>query len=142
MLMAAKMGSHFTAVVPKGYLPAANVVKMSVAAGKKTGSKIEVVHSPNNGARNADVIYTDVWTSMGQETEKEKRLKDFRGFQINGKLMAAANASAIFMHCLPAHRGEEVTDEVMDSPQSVVFNEAENRLHTQKAVMATLVHPE
>jgi ornithine carbamoyltransferase len=89
--------------------------------------------------KNADVIYTDVWTSMGQEAEKEQRLKIFRDFQVNSRLMTAAKSGAIFMHCLPAHRGDEVTDAVMDSKQSVVFDEAENRLHTQKAVLATIV---
>jgi ornithine carbamoyltransferase len=85
------------------------------------------------------VIYSDVWTSMGQEAEREERLRIFKSFQVNEKLMAGAKSEAIFMHCLPAHRGEEVTDGVMDSKQSVVFDEAENRLHTQKAVLVTLL---
>jgi ornithine carbamoyltransferase len=85
------------------------------------------------------VIYSDVWTSMGQEAEREERLRIFKSFQVNEKLMAGAKSKAIFMHCLPAHRGEEVTDGVMDSKQSVVFDEAENRLHTQKAVLVTLL---
>jgi ornithine carbamoyltransferase len=139
MIMAAKLGMHFTAVTPSTYAPEKNVVKIAQAAAKKTGAKIEVSHSPKDGVKNADVIYTDVWTSMGQEAEKEIRLKAFKEFQVNAKLMSYAKPTAIFMHCLPAHRGEEVTDEVMDSKQSVVFDEAENRLHTQKAVMVTLM---
>jgi ornithine carbamoyltransferase len=139
MLMAAKMGMHFTAITPKGYTPDTKVVGMAIKTGRKTGSRIEVVQSPKQGVKNADVIYTDVWTSMGQESEKEQRLNAFRDFQVNSRLMAAAKSGAIFMHCLPAHRGDEVTDAVMDSKQSVVFDEAENRLHTQKAILATIV---
>lgn len=139
MIMAAKLGMHFTAATPKGYAPDNAVLKIAASAAKKTGAKIEVEHNPKAAVKNADVIYTDVWVSMGQEAEKEKKAAAFNEFQVNAKLMGLAKPKAIFMHCLPAHRGEEVTDEVMDSPQSVVFDEAENRLHTQKAVLVTLL---
>jgi ornithine carbamoyltransferase len=140
MLMAGKVGMNFTAVTPRHYPPNPMVTKQALEAAKHTGAKIVIVHKPKDGVRQADVIYTDVWASMGQEKEREQRAKDFKEFQVNKKLMSYARDSAIFMHCLPAHRGEEVTDEVIDSPQSVVFDEAENRLHTQKAIMYTLLH--
>ncbi|MBI5021872.1 MAG: ornithine carbamoyltransferase [Ignavibacteriales bacterium] len=139
MIFAAKVGMNFVANTPKGYEPDKNVVKLSAAAAKKMGSTIEVINDPKEAVKNADVLYTDVWTSMGQEAEKEKRLEIFKSYQVNKKLMAVAKSDAIFMHCLPAHRGEEVTDDVIDSKNSVVFDEAENRLHTQKAVMLTLL---
>jgi ornithine carbamoyltransferase len=139
MLMAAKVGMNFVAATPKGYEPSAKLVKAAIAAGKKTGATISVVNSAKDGVKKASVIYSDVWTSMGQEAEREERLRIFKSFQVNEKLMAGAKSKAIFMHCLPAHRGEEVTDGVMDSKQSVVFDEAENRLHTQKAVLVTLL---
>ena len=139
MLMAAKMGMHFSVATPAGYEPVEEVVKTSRKEAKKTGAEIEVVRDPAEAAKNADVIYTDVWVSMGQESEKEERLKAFQGYQVNRQLMKAAKKSAIFMHCLPAHRGEEVTDDVIDSKQSVVWDEAENRLHSQKAVIYTLI---
>jgi ornithine carbamoyltransferase len=106
---------------------------------KATGARIEVVHDPVEGVRNADVVYTDVWASMGQESEAEARKKIFLPYQVNTTLMSRAKKDAIFMHCLPAHRGDEVTDEVIDSKQSVVFDEAENRLHAQKAIMYQLM---
>ena len=139
MIMAAKLGANFVAATPKGFAPGRGVLKIAAAAAKKTGAKIEVSHSPKDAVKNADVIYTDVWVSMGQEAEKDSKMKAFNEFQVNAKLMHLAKPTAIFMHCLPAHRGEEVTDGVMDSTQSVVFDEAENRLHTQKAVMVTLM---
>ena len=139
MLLAAKLGMNFTAATPKGYEPKKQIVNLALKTAKKTGSKIQVVNSAAEGARSADVIYTDVWASMGQESEKEERANIFKNFQVNAKLMKLAKDSAIFMHCLPAHRGEEVTDEVMDGKQSVIFDEAENRLHTQKAILFTLM---
>lgn len=139
MLMAANMGMDFVAVTPRGYLPNEEVVKMASKIAVENGSVVELSHIPKEGVRNADAIYTDVWASMGQESEREERARIFRDFQVNGALMRCAKPSAIFMHCLPAHRGEEVTDEVMDSPQSVVFDEAENRLHTEKAIVYTLL---
>jgi ornithine carbamoyltransferase len=98
-----------------------------------------VIHDPRVAARGADVLYTDVWASMGQEDERARRLRDFQGFQIDGALVDLAGRDVVVMHCLPAHRGEEITDEVMDGPRSIVFDEAENRLHMQKAILVTLL---
>ncbi|MBN1397678.1 MAG: ornithine carbamoyltransferase [Bacteroidetes bacterium] len=139
MLMAAKFGMDFIAVTPAGLQPHYIVVEKSMEIASKTGAKIELSCNPSEGVEGADVIYTDVWVSMGQETQFDTKMKAFEGFQINAELMKKAKPSAIFMHCLPAHRGQEVTDEVMDSPQSVVFDEAENRLHSQKAILYTLL---
>jgi ornithine carbamoyltransferase len=139
MLMAAKVGMHFTAATPEGYEPPPEVVKLAKKDGKETGANIEVLHDPSDALRGADVVYTDVWVSMGQEDEAEERLKVFQPYRVNKQLMKKANKSAIFMHCLPAHRGVEVTDDVIDSNQSVVWDEAENRLHSQKAVVYTLL---
>jgi ornithine carbamoyltransferase len=100
------------------------------------GGSIEILHDPVAAVQGADVVYTDVWASMGQESEAAQRLQRFDGFQVNGPLMSLARQNAIFLHCLPAHRGEEVSADVIDGPQSVVFDEAENRLHVQKAIMA------
>jgi ornithine carbamoyltransferase len=139
MLLGAKLGAHFCAAVPKGYEPNAEITKKAEEDAKKTGGKIEIVNDPFAGVKDSDVVYTDVWTSMGQEKEKEKRNKIFKNYQINAKLFSNAKDDAIFMHCLPAHRGEEVTDDVLDSKNSVVFQEAENRLHAQKAIMYLLM---
>ena len=138
MLMAAKVGMDFVATTPRGYAPDAEVFKVAVKAAKVTGASIDIDHNPMEAVKNADVVYTDVWTSMGQESEQQQRRETFKDFQVNAKLMSRAKSKALFMHCLPAHRGEEVTDEVIDSHNSVVFDEAENRLHTQKAILVTL----
>jgi len=138
MLLAAKVGTSFAIACPEGYEPQESVTTASKVFAKETGATIEIVRNPAEAVKNADVIYTDVWASMGQEEETEKRAKAFADYQVNSALMAKAKPDAIFMHCLPAHRGSEVTDEVVDSAQSVVFDEAENRLHAQKAVMALL----
>jgi ornithine carbamoyltransferase len=133
---AAKIPVNLTLVCPEGYEPDMNLV----AAARKTASgAIDVVHDVDAGVSGADAVYTDVWASMGQEKETEEREQAFAAYQVNDTLMAKANDDALFMHCLPAHRGSEVTDSVMDSPQSIVFDQAENRLHAQKAVMATLM---
>jgi ornithine carbamoyltransferase len=139
MIMAAKLGMNFVAATPEGYEPQDEVMMVSKKAAKETHASIEAVHDPKEAVKNADVIYTDVWVSMGQEAEKEKKVRDFQGYQVNKELMKLAKKSAIFMHCLPAHRGEEVTDDVIDSRQSVVWDESENRLHSQKAVIYTLL---
>ncbi len=141
MQIGAKTGAHMWVATPKGYEPKPEMVEMARedAALAKRGSKISITNDPTEAARQADVIYTDVWASMGQESEAEARRKIFWPYQVNAALMAQAKSDAIFLHCLPAHRGEEVTDEVIDSQQSVVFDEAENRLHAQKAVMLTLM---
>jgi ornithine carbamoyltransferase len=139
MFAGARLGTHVTVACPKGFEPNPTALRDAQEDARATGAKIEVVHDPKEGVRGADVIYTDVWASMGQESEAEERKRIFRPFQVNRELMAAAKPDALFMHCLPAHRGDEVTDEVIDSKQSVVFDEAENRLHAQKAIMHELM---
>ncbi len=139
MLMAAKLGMNFAAATPKGYEPKDEVIKLTKKAAKESGANLEVVHDPKDAIHDADVVYTDVWISMGQEDEKEDKQKAFQGYQVNRELMKSAKKSAIFMHCLPAHRGEEVTDDVIDSKQSVVWDQSENRLHSQKAILFTLL---
>lgn len=135
MLLAAKMGTHFTLGCPEGYEPVAEITELARKCAAGTGARIEITHDPVEAVRDADVVETDVWASMGMESEAAEREKVFRPYQVNLELMRHAKPDAIFEHCLPAHRGQEVTDEVIDSPQSVVFDEAENRLHVQKAVM-------
>lgn len=134
-----KVGMHVTLACPKGYEPNSEVVSEAKAEGRKSGCKVNVTSDPREAVRGADVIYTDVWASMGKEKEHEQRIKIFKPYQINGKLVRGAKKDYVFMHCLPAHRGEEVTDEVADSKNSVIFDQAENRLHTQKAVMALMM---
>ena len=131
---AVMLGAHFVAASPKGYeLPAAIV---RIARGfSETGGSFSKANTPEEAVRGADVVYTDVWTSMGQESETKKRLNAFAGYQITEKLIKHAKSDAIFMHDLPAHRGEEVAGEVIDGPQSVVFDQAENRLHAQRALL-------
>jgi ornithine carbamoyltransferase len=138
-LAGAILGIDLSFAHPEGYMPDKDVIIRAKEFAKKSGSKIEIYLDPVKAVKDADVVYTDVWTSMGQEKEKIKRLKDFKHYQINAELMKNAKKKALVMHCLPAHRGEEITDEVIDGPNSIVFDEAENRLHTQKAVMALLM---
>lgn len=126
---------HFVLAAPEGYEPDEKTFQEVQEAGV---GKAEIIRDPIEAATGADVLYTDVWTSMGQEEEKQKRLNDFNGFQINNELLGHAKDDAIVMHCLPAHYGEEITEEVLDGPQSVIFDEAENRMHAQKAVMVML----
>lgn len=135
----AKTGMHISLACPKGYEPDRTVMAGAMDVAKKTGSKIEHMVNPYDAVKNADVIYTDVWTSMGQEKEREKRLRDFMGYQVDERLLKAAGPGALVMHCLPAHRGEEITAEVIDGPQSIVFDQAENRLHMQKAILEMLI---
>jgi ornithine carbamoyltransferase len=139
MSASAKVGINLTVATPHGYEPNEVIAEQAFADAKKAGIEIDVLNDPVIAAKDADVIYTDVWASMGQEAEKQKRLKDFNGFQINADLVKLAKPDYIFMHCLPAHRGDEVTDEVVDSPNSVVFDQAENRLHVQKAILVKLL---
>ncbi|HTP14001.1 MAG TPA: ornithine carbamoyltransferase [Bacteroidota bacterium] len=139
MFIGARLGINVTVACPKGYEPNPVAIGYAMDDAKETGARIEVVHDPAEGVREADVVYTDVWASMGQEMEAESRKSVFRPFQVNKHLMAKAKSGALFLHCLPAHRGEEVTDDVIDSASSVVFQEAENRLHVQKAVMYQLM---
>lgn len=135
MIGAALCGMKFVACCPSGYDPKQHVFREATDIAARHGGAIEIVRDPLQAARGVDVLYTDVWASMGQEEEAEIRRAIFRPYQVNAALMALADPDAIFMHCLPAHRGDEVTDEVIDSPQSVVFQQAENRLHVQKALL-------
>jgi ornithine carbamoyltransferase len=140
MFGAVKLGLQFSAACPKGYEPNPLIFKSAVREAQKLGSPIpEVSGDPYEVVAGADVIYTDVWTSMGQEAEAQARLEAFQGFEVTPAMMAAAGGDVMFMHCLPAHRGEEVSADVIDGPQSVVFDEAENRLHVQKAILVTLM---
>jgi ornithine carbamoyltransferase len=135
----AKVGMDIAIATPKSYTPDPAIVAEAMADAAATGSKITFYNDPFAAVEAADVLYTDVWASMGKEAEQVLRCRDFAGFQVNRKLLDAAKPEAIVLHCLPAHRGEEITDDVMESPQSVVFDEAENRLHVQKAIMALLM---
>lgn len=135
----AKMGLHVMIASPPGYKPDPSVVAMAQADAKANGGCVEVVDDPLEAIKGADVLYTDVWASMGQEAEVQVRMAAFKGYQINSNSLKLANQSAIVLHCLPAHRGEEITDDVIEGVQSVVFDEAENRLHAQKAIMALVM---
>ena len=139
MLACAHVGMHCAVGHPHGYAPDAPIAEHAGELGRATGARITVTTDPHEAVAGADVVYTDVWTSMGQEGQEEERRAKFGPFQVSDALMARANPEALFMHCLPAHRGEEVSASVMDGPQSVVFDEAENRLHIQKAIMTLLV---
>lgn len=134
-----KVGMNIAIASPSGYKPNKEVVDESTMNAKYFGSKIEILDDPVKAVKDADVIYTDVWASMGQEKEAADRKKIFMKYQVNPDLVKNAKDDYIFMHCLPAHRGDEVVDEVADSPNSVIFDEAENRLHVQKAIMALLM---
>ena len=135
----ALLGANFVIASPKGYELKQTSITPSQAAAAQTGATITLTTDPRAAVEEADVIYTDTWTSMGQESEAAERRKAFDGFQVNQQLLSLANPDAIVLHCLPAHRGEEITDEVMDGPQSAIFDQAENRLHAQKAVLADLM---
>lgn len=133
------VGMNISATCPSGYEPDAEIVKQAQDNAKHSGAKLEILNDPQKAVAGADVIYTDVLVSMGQEKEREQRMKDFKGYQVNAELLKHAKEDVIFMHCLPAHRGEEVAAEVIDGPHSVVFDQAENRLHAQKAVLAMVM---
>lgn len=135
----AKLGGHFSIATPPGYELSAQVVETARHLAEETSGVITVTYDPGEAVAEAEVIYTDVWTSMGQEKEAQERLKVFPPYQVNGQLLAQAKPQAVVMHCLPAHRGEEITDEVADSPQSLLFPQAENRLHAQKGILALLL---
>ncbi len=139
MTEAAKLGMRFIAAVPEGYDPEEDVVKTAKRAAVQAGGTVELVRDPRRAAEGAEVLYTDVWTSMGQEDERERRLADLQGFGIDSELLGLAADDAIVMHCLPAHYGEEITEEVLYGPQSAVWDQAENRLHSQKALMALII---
>jgi ornithine carbamoyltransferase len=130
------LGFSLCAACPKGFEPNAKILREAAASGK---GDVRVVRDPADAAKGADILYTDVWTSMGQEKEKRRRLDAFRGYRVDAALLREARRGAIVMHCLPAHRGEEITDEVMEGPQSAVFDEAENRMHVQMALLARFI---
>ena len=136
---APKVGMNVAVATPAGYAPDPTVVGQALADADSAGTKVVVTTSIDEAVRDADVVETDVWASMGQEEESERRRRDFDGWQVDKRVMSLAKKDAIFMHCLPAHRGEEVAAEVIDSPQSVIFDEAENRLHVQKAILYSLM---
>lgn len=139
MFGGAKMGLHVVIASPQGYKPDPLIIAKAQADAKDNGGLVEVVDDPSEALKGADVLYTDVWASMGQEAEAKERMEAFKGYQINSDSLKRANQSAIVLHCLPAHRGEEITEDVIEGDQSVVFDEAENRLHAQKAIMALVM---
>ncbi|NRG43630.1 ornithine carbamoyltransferase [Bacillus sp. CRN 9] len=139
MIAAAKVGMDMTIACPKGYEPDESVVKMAKGFAAESGAAIVVDHDVNKAVKGADVIYTDVWTSMGQEEENEWRLQAFKDYQVNAALVQQAKDDYLFLHCLPAHRGEEVSAEVIDGDHSAVFQQAGNRLHAQKALLSELL---
>ncbi|CDO88510.1 ornithine carbamoyltransferase [Mycobacterium triplex] len=139
MLGSVTAGMHITIAAPEGFTPDPTVLAAAERRAAQTGASVTVTADPDAAAAGADVLVTDTWTSMGQEADGLDRVRPFRPFQINTRLLSLANAEAIVLHCLPAHRGDEITDEVMDGPASVVFDEAENRLHAQKALLVWLL---
>jgi len=139
LLLATKLGTDIVIAAPPGYGPEEDICSLARKNVESSGSTIEITNDPRRAVKDADLIYTDVWTSMGQEGERERRRGIFQNYQINQELIRLAKEHAIIMHDLPAHRGEEITDEVIDGPQSVVFDEAENRLHIQKAILISLL---
>lgn len=139
MLGGAKLGMNVVCASPEGFRPDPNVVELASSAASVAGAEISVVESAAEAASGADVVYTDVFVSMGQDADRDRKLRALAGYQVTEAVMAKAAPDAIFMHCLPAHRGEEVAAEVIDGPRSVVFDEAENRLHAQKALLALVM---
>jgi ornithine carbamoyltransferase len=140
MVAGARVGAHLRIATPAGYEPDANILAASRRDAAATQGTIELFRAPEEAVSGAQAVYTDVWASMGQESETEARAAIFAPYQVNTKLMSQASPDAVFLHCLPAHRGSEVTDEVMESPRSIVFDEAENRLHVQKAILLMLLN--
>lgn len=139
MMGAAKLGMHFAIATPEGYEPSEEICQVSNEVSQQTGAKIEVVRDPREAIEAADIVYTDVWASMGQEAEQQERMEHFRLYQVNEELVQHAKEDYLFMHCLPAHRGEEVSEAVIDGAHSIIFDQAENRLHAQKAIMAAVM---
>ena len=132
---AAKAGANLAIALPRGYEPHEEILKDIKLISKDSGSKVTLSNNPFTAIKNAHAIYTDVWVSMGQEKQRDQRLRDFQPFQVNGAIIGKAPKDSVIMHCLPAHRGEEITDEVIEHPRSAIFDQAENRLHTQKALL-------
>ncbi|MDE2666318.1 MAG: ornithine carbamoyltransferase [Acidobacteriota bacterium] len=139
ILGAARLGIHLSVASPAGYEPNPEIVRQAMGTAATTGATITISRNPREAVRGANAVYTDVWASMGQEAETEDRATVFSDYQVNSRLMALADGEALFMHCLPAHRGYEVAPQVIDSPQSVVYDQAENRLHVQKALLLLLM---
>jgi ornithine carbamoyltransferase len=139
LFITSKLGMDMAVASPKGYEPRQEVVRKAMEFASRSGSRITITNDPAEAVKDADVIYTDVWTSMGQEAEAEERAKVFPPYQVNSALVAKAKPEVMVMHCLPAHRGQEITDEVADGPNSVIFDQAENRLHAQKGILAYLL---
>jgi len=139
LLLAGMMGLHFVLGCPSGYDPDSALLHKARQLAAKSGGRLDVIHDPQVAAQGADALYTDVWTSMGQEAEEARRRKIFKPFQINAELLTKAKSDCVVLHCLPARRGEEITDEVIEGPRSVVFDQAENRLHMQKAILVRLL---
>jgi ornithine carbamoyltransferase len=139
MYACAKAGINFVAATPHGYEPDTDILVNAKADAAETGAVVSVTDDVMAAAKDADVLYTDVWASMGQEAEHDKRVKIFQGYQINDDVLKVADKRAMVLHCLPAHRGEEITNEVLEAHAAEIFDEAENRLHTQKAIMALLM---
>jgi ornithine carbamoyltransferase len=139
LFAATKVGMDIALASAEGYELSDDVVQLGQGFAARSGSKVELVRDPAAAVRGADVIYADTWVSMGQEEETKRRLKDFIPYQVNAALVAQAKPDAVVMHCLPAHRGQEITDEVADGPHSVLFDQAENRMHAQKAILALLM---
>ena len=139
MMGAAKLGMHMAIATPENYAPDADIVEQTKAVAATTGAIIEIVRDPKEAIKDADVIYTDVWASMGQEAEQKIREVAFADYQVNEELVQLAKPDYLFMHCLPAHRGEEVSEGVIDGNNSIIFDQAENRLHAQKAIMAAIM---
>ncbi|MEN3002435.1 MAG: ornithine carbamoyltransferase [Armatimonadota bacterium] len=139
MLLGTLLGHTVRVATPEGYEPNEKVVAQAQHNAAQSGGQLVLTHSPQEAVADADVVYTDVWVSMGHETEREIRLRHFQPFQVNRELLALAKPDAIVLHCLPARRGEEITDEVLDGEQSAVWDQAENRLHTQKALLALML---
>lgn len=135
----ALFGMKVFVATPPAYRPSATVVEEATAIARETGGTVAVVDDPREAVRGADAVYTDVWVSMGQEAEREERMETLRPYQMNAELLALADERAVVLHCLPAHKDEEITEEVFEGPQSVVFDQAENRLHVQKAILAMLL---
>jgi ornithine carbamoyltransferase len=139
MVACAKLGASFVAATPEGYEPTEEVVAIAREAGDRSGASVDVVRDPRGAAEGADVLYTDVWTSMGQDEERDRRLGDLVGYGIDEGLVGVARENSIVLHCLPAHYGEEITEDVLYGPHSAVWDQAENRLHAQKALMALVM---
>jgi ornithine carbamoyltransferase len=139
MVACAKLGMSFTAATPEGYEPSEEVVEWARAAAEASGGSVELRHDARGAAEGADVLYTDVWTSMGQEEERAQRVFDLAGYRIDDELLGLASERAIVLHCLPAHYGEEISEEILYGPRSAVWDQAENRLHAQKGLMTTII---